>query len=487
MRFLLSLLFFSFFISLAFADLYKYGPLVSSFEDPFVFKIEDKPIIIGDISVQGFYDNAACDVEEGTSTVMISYPTSDDTYLSVNMNMDDTITFKVKENETKTDVEITIEVNRINASLLPFCREECTCTNPTNKTVKFEVTINAASSCDDPDGKDANNPTTVVTKSITSTKIENNIDLISGEAVSYDDSCSGGSVVNERTCPKPIKPESIPCVGGKICSNGACRLPNTVCEDSDNGADSKVKGTVKEGDRILTDHCLDQDIVSEFYCEGNFAKEKGINCPANFVCEDGACIEKLQPTKFCDDSDFGENPNKIGTVTWGIKGEAEILSSNETDKCLGESDLLEFYCKGDEGKNSTFSCAYGEICEDGQCIKKLEPEPQPTPSEPPPIENQQELAATAIEKARTAIANDAKDNKDVDAAKIKLEDADVAYKKSDYENSLNLAEEAEALAINAKPRQAQQDGSIYLVFSLVVFVIIILVINYFFKKQKPSR
>ena len=493
MRFISFILISAFLISLSFADLYKYGPLVSSFEDSFVFSIEGKPIIIGEINAQGFYNNAqaACAVEEGVSTVMISYPTSDETYLSANMKMDDTITFKVKENETKAEVDVTLEINRINASFLPFCREECTCTNPTNKTVKFQVTINPASYCNDPDKENTNIVGTVLKRPITSNKVENNIDLVAGSVTEYTDSCSGATVVSERTCPTPTKPKTIPCAGGTICKDGACVLPQqpaATCVDSDGGADTSVKGFVKEANRVLNDSCLDQSTVSEFYCEGNFARGKGINCPADSKCKDGACVVEQQPTKFCTDSDFGENPNEKGTTIWGTEiFLSELIVGNETDRCLGESDLLEFYCGETEGKNSTFSCAYSEICENGICIKKLEPTPTPIPSpqpqpspEPQPVGNPQELATSAIEKARDAITSASKDNKDVQGAKAKLEEADDAYKKVDYKSAIDLAKDAEALALNAKP--IEQENNTFLILAGVILLAIVLLIKYFFRK-----
>ncbi len=90
------------------------------------------------------------------------------------------------------------------------------------------------------------------------------------------------------------------CSKGDVGSKGNLTITGNVvdvvvkesCEDSDNGIDTSVKGTVRVIDENGNSHedsdkCI-AGLLIEYYCEGNKKSNQNIRC--SNICKDGKCI-----------------------------------------------------------------------------------------------------------------------------------------------------------------------------------------------------
>ncbi|MEM4271233.1 MAG: hypothetical protein QXO70_04030, partial [Candidatus Pacearchaeota archaeon] len=156
-----------------------------------------------------------------------------------------------------------------------------------------------------------------------------------------------------------------------------------TCYDSDNGKNYYSKGNTSiYGDDLLLgmhfDYCKNNEIVIEFFCEGNNAISEEFICPSGNECRDGSCVRITQtpqpqqpPTKTpstCSDSDNGLNYYVSGIVI--DSGNPQGLR----DYCIGNS-LIEYYCQdsGAEGYKISFqevNCPNG--CYNGACSECIE-------------------------------------------------------------------------------------------------------------------
>ena len=156
-------------------------------------------------------------------------------------------------------------------------------------------------------------------------------------------------------------------------SNEENSLPeNSFCTDSDGGKNYDVKGeTCNEvdcGTDVCTSMPVSDNVLSEYYCEGNQRKSV-VGAFCDYKCEDGACIPKPEPK--CTDSDGGMDYSVKGKVIVeniiGNSGEFE-------DECLDSERVMENYCGPGEGryeglevaKATIYTCPNG--CSNGVCI-----------------------------------------------------------------------------------------------------------------------
>lgn len=65
------------------------------------------------------------------------------------------------------------------------------------------------------------------------------------------------------------------------------------CYDSD-GLDFYTKGLVEFDGKFYHDNCVNEEVLIEGYCEGNYFKTTTYYCPSS--CSNGACTETLPPT-----------------------------------------------------------------------------------------------------------------------------------------------------------------------------------------------
>ena len=144
--------------------------------------------------------------------------------------------------------------------------------------------------------------------------------------------------------------------GVNIAHSGPCASPSD-CTDSDGGKDIFTAGAVTGPDgREKDDYCEGKDKVVEFFCENGEVKSETLPCPAGYECSGGKC--ELVP---CTDSDGGINLAVKGTVVSG--------SIEETDVCLQNGSLKEYYCEGGTLASKIVDCPEGQHCLDGACIE----------------------------------------------------------------------------------------------------------------------
>lgn len=172
---------------------------------------------------------------------------------------------------------------------------------------------------------------------------------VNSDAGSFSDSCSSSMLVEYYCDGLAGKLQKKACPAG--CSEGACveeAVP--LCSDSD-GDDAFVKGSVVShlGEQ-LTDSCMGDDSVMEYFCLNNQVSRKAVGC--GIACDDGACIEE------CIDSD-GKDTSTAGVV----KTPVESL----VDGCVDDNSVLEFTCENGAAMKSQVPCADGK-CRDGVCV-----------------------------------------------------------------------------------------------------------------------
>lgn len=160
---------------------------------------------------------------------------------------------------------------------------------------------------------------------------------------------------------------------GPRCGDGVCQSANentencpsdcptpppaAQCNDSDNGQDKFVKGTTTRNGSSSIDYCQDSDTVHEYYCSNNEIASINLDCPTNYICNDGRCIEK-PPT--CADSDNGKDIWTKGTVTRN--------GSTYIDYCTNNVTVHEYFCDNNNLGEEDISCPSGTICQDGRCL-----------------------------------------------------------------------------------------------------------------------
>lgn len=167
------------------------------------------------------------------------------------------------------------------------------------------------------------------------------------------DECLSASKLKEFYC-KDGAPASadLDCDAGFSCISGACvAIP---CNDSDNGKDTSVAGSVAKGSGTFADRC-DGPSVLEYYCENGDVKSQSIQCSTGFTCNQGRCTEDV-----CVDSDKGLDQFTKGTVTLG--------QVTRQDSCYDSTSVIEYYCLSNKSTaTTTISCGSGYECKDGAC------------------------------------------------------------------------------------------------------------------------
>ena len=183
--------------------------------------------------------------------------------------------------------------------------------------------------------------------------------IVSAFGKNYTDSCADFKTLIEFYCDEAgVRSTSEDCPPFFRCDNGACIKPGTSCNDTDWGRDIYQEGMVSVGTLLTSaqylDKCVDDRTVREYYCQASGMVEENIDCPAGFKCINAACKEEA-----CTDSDDGISITKSGAISKG--------SEVQKDECIGETNLVEFYCDGQNIMNATLECPAGNICKDGRC------------------------------------------------------------------------------------------------------------------------
>lgn len=131
-------------------------------------------------------------------------------------------------------------------------------------------------------------------------------------------------------------------------------VSSSSCTDTDGGIDSYTLG--KAGS--YTDSCVDEDTVSEAYCDGKTAKTKNIDCKYNY-CFDGECLTQSEAKAYeatiCSDTDGGQD--------YFVGGTAAVGSTTASDYCLTATTegypagyLYETYCSNNAVVHEIIDC-----------------------------------------------------------------------------------------------------------------------------------
>lgn len=147
----------------------------------------------------------------------------------------------------------------------------------------------------------------------------------------------------------------------------AIKIQYAACKDSDSGINYYSIGTVSYRGKGYQDRCIDQNTLTEYYCDGNAAISKTYLCSSG--CKEGACISAANTV--CVDEDwFGSIHDRLAA-----KGNCTIGASAYADYCKGDY-IVDYYCSPllQDPKSCDYveySCkAYGfDGCDDGACVK----------------------------------------------------------------------------------------------------------------------
>lgn len=186
-------------------------------------------------------------------------------------------------------------------------------------------------------------------------------DVMVNDSVSYNntiyaDYCVEFGVVKDYFC-NDNKPGAInnECPSGYGCLFGRCEKQYMQCTDSDGGNVSSIRGRVIVVKGLNTisdkwDDCVDIVTLREYYCsETNTTTSEDIDCGSGFKCFEDRCLEAK-----CSETDGGLNIYKKGTTT---AGDEEF-----TDECVDDEEVREYYCYGDEIRETEANCGPGYIC-----------------------------------------------------------------------------------------------------------------------------
>lgn len=188
-------------------------------------------------------------------------------------------------------------------------------------------------------------------------------ETVTFNGTNYTDYCIEFKVVKDYFCKNGkvdfISHECPPAYG---CIGGQCEYQQTVCSETDDGNDTKVRGetVVVRGINTLfrgTDECIDEGTIKEYMClENGSAKSEEIQCASGFKCASGKCIRGA-----CSETDGGFNIYKGGITT--------ADDTDYEDECIDDYELTEYYCYGDEVRSDVKRCPKGYICNDvmGRC------------------------------------------------------------------------------------------------------------------------
>lgn len=180
----------------------------------------------------------------------------------------------------------------------------------------------------------------------------------SGNRITLEDYCAGGSTVVEYTCSNGSSISNrITCTGGRVCRDGACRAD--ICEDSDGGRDYYTRGTASRGSSDSEDRCISTSGLVEYYCRDGNIQSETYSCPSGYSCTNGRCTS-TGGSSSCTDTDGGTN--------YAVRGVVRTADgSSGTDTCSGTR-LVEYYCDGNTRRSAEYTPLSSERCVDGAIV-----------------------------------------------------------------------------------------------------------------------
>jgi hypothetical protein len=180
--------------------------------------------------------------------------------------------------------------------------------------------------------------------------------------------CTSHNDCKNLICPQVIGMDT-PCCnfntgecycGNKECSSTTTTIPIQICRDSDGGKNYYQRGYVIFSEfpdkyKWLYDYCS-RNILTEYFCDGNTAKEENYTCP--YGCENGAC--KSAETVITSTIPTTTTTLQLTTTTIpnSCKGRCEIYNPNAPCQCDAKCIL-----RGDCCKDICIDCPNLSICQ----------------------------------------------------------------------------------------------------------------------------
>lgn len=132
------------------------------------------------------------------------------------------------------------------------------------------------------------------------------------------------------------------------------------CTDSD-GWDYYTKGYTIGSSGTEWDTCIGTTLW-ERICNNGIQDTVEYSCPSGETCNEGICADEPPPNDdYCTDSDNGQNYNVMGTINNKIDG----VTDSESDECINNDFLREYYCNGFNIVSVQYECP--DFCLDGAC------------------------------------------------------------------------------------------------------------------------
>ena len=144
------------------------------------------------------------------------------------------------------------------------------------------------------------------------------------------------------------------------------------CSDSDGGAAVAIKGTTTQTTYVNgkesakdspTDYCASDSVLVEYFCSDNKAGLGKYTCSDGHQCSDGACVKK-EEKPVCTSTD-----DENGAYNIYKKGTRTVDGTTAVEYCAENGQLVETWCKGNEGVTTMVVCPTNYQCSDGACVK----------------------------------------------------------------------------------------------------------------------
>lgn len=121
------------------------------------------------------------------------------------------------------------------------------------------------------------------------------------------------------------------------------------------------------------EYCEDFKKKHKAYCDLSSRSANARKCKQVKRALKKACPPKreIEYEPSCTDSDYGRNYERAGhTITRDSQGRRQI----RRDRCIGETRVLERYCRGTTSRFVIRNCGEQSICEEGRCRERPAPE-----------------------------------------------------------------------------------------------------------------
>lgn len=179
----------------------------------------------------------------------------------------------------------------------------------------------------------------------------------------YADVCVDYKIVKEYYCRNDsLESVNNECPGGDSCNMGVCTPVLSVCDDSDGGNDTIVKGSITVSKGIYTtftgsDECIDEGRILEQICldDGSYISQE-LLCGSGRKCVGARCVRSE-----CSETDDG--------IDLFHAGEATYDEESYRDDCYDENRVKEYFCYGDGVDSVTEYCPDDYHCSGDRCVE----------------------------------------------------------------------------------------------------------------------